>query len=100
MSDLSESSLASSGDVNRALPLFAQTVGEAEAHYNVGYILYEKGDATGAERQFLAAVLKKPGLESAVTSCGRAVPSTCTAAGQSRFMPSVQSKEMVMNSAA
>jgi len=55
--------LASAGDAPRALQQFAMTVGEAEAHYNVGHILYERGDLAEAERQFLAAVLKQPNLE-------------------------------------
>jgi tetratricopeptide (TPR) repeat protein len=54
--------LASSGKVNEAMPHFVKTIGEAEAHYNVGYILHEKGDQVGAKRQLTQAVLKKPEL--------------------------------------
>lgn len=57
--------LARAGQIDAAMPHFAKTVGDAEAHYNVGYILYEKGELAAAEQQFLQAVLKKPGLESA-----------------------------------
>src|SRR5437588_9395840 len=42
----------------------------------------------------------KLGFDVSVTSCGRAVPSTCTAAGDSRFIASVQSNVSVMNCAA
>ncbi len=55
--------LASTGDVPRALQQFSLTIGEAEAHYNVGHILYERGDVVEAERQFLAALLKQPNLQ-------------------------------------
>lgn len=54
--------LARSGRFDEALPHFSRTVGEAEAHYNVGYILYEQGDLARAEREFLQAVLKRPKL--------------------------------------
>ena len=54
--------LASSGKINEAIPHFVRTIGEAEAHYNVGYILHEKGDLAGAKRQLTQAVLKKPEL--------------------------------------
>ncbi|MCH7687965.1 MAG: tetratricopeptide repeat protein [Planctomycetes bacterium] len=54
--------LASSGKINEAMPHFVKTIGEAEAHYNVGYILHEKGDLAGAKRQLTQAVLKKPEL--------------------------------------
>ena len=53
------------GDVDSALPHFIRTVGDAEAHYNVGLLLKDKGDLAGAERHFLLAVTKKPDLESA-----------------------------------
>ena len=54
--------LASSGRMNEAMPHFVKTIGEAEAHYNVGYILQKKGDLDGAKRQLTQAVLKKPDL--------------------------------------
>ena len=54
--------LASSGKINEAMPHFVKTIGEAEAHYNVGYILHERGDLAGAKQQLAQAVLKKPKL--------------------------------------
>lgn len=57
--------IARSGDPESALPHLAKTVGEAEAHYNVGYILYEKGDLAAAEKHFLTASLKQPSLAAA-----------------------------------
>lgn len=59
--------LAKSGDVAESLPHFNQSVGIAEAHYNVGLILYEKGESAAAEEQFLQAVIKNPQLEQAQT---------------------------------
>ncbi|QDT38417.1 Tetratricopeptide repeat protein [Stratiformator vulcanicus] len=49
-----------------AFPHFVASVGQAEAHYNVGYLLYEKGKIAEAERQFLTAATLKPDLEQAV----------------------------------
>lgn len=57
--------MARSGDIEGARPHFSKTVGDAEAHYNVGYILYEKGQLEQAEQEFLQAILKKPQLEQA-----------------------------------
>lgn len=57
--------IARAGDPESALPHLAKTVGEAEAHYNVGYVLYEKGDLAGAEKHFLTASLKQPNLAAA-----------------------------------
>lgn len=57
--------LAESGDVEGAIPHFARTVGEAEAHYNVGYILYEQGHKAAAKQQFQQALLKNPQLAQA-----------------------------------
>lgn len=53
------------GDVNAALPHFVRTVGDAEAHYNVGLILHEEGKLREAESQMLLAVTKKPQLHEA-----------------------------------
>ncbi len=58
-------SLVHLGDVDSALPHFIRTVGDAEAHYNVGLILQEEGKLQDAERQFLLAVTKKPDLVAA-----------------------------------
>lgn len=54
--------MTKSGDPEGALPHFTRCVGEAEAHYNIGYILHQKGNLTEAERHFTAAVVKKPDL--------------------------------------
>ncbi|SFJ30261.1 tetratricopeptide repeat protein [Planctomicrobium piriforme] len=53
------------GDVDSALPHFIRTIGDAEAHYNVGLILQEEGNLADAERQFALAVTKKPELTAA-----------------------------------
>lgn len=58
-------SLVHAGDVDSALPHFIRTIGEAEAHYNVGLILQEEGRWSDAERQFTLAVAKKPDLTAA-----------------------------------
>ena len=54
--------LACSGDVEGSMPHFMKTVGNAEAHYNVGYILYEQGKLKAAEQQLSQALLKRPDL--------------------------------------
>ncbi|WP_437191877.1 tetratricopeptide repeat protein [Planctomicrobium sp. SH527] len=53
------------GDVDSALPHFIRTVGDAEAHYNVGMILQQDGKLADAERQFSLAVAKKPDFTAA-----------------------------------
>lgn len=55
------------GDVDSAMPHFIRSVGDAEAHYNVGLILYETGRVDEAERHFQIAVAKKPELTQART---------------------------------
>lgn len=57
--------LANSGDIESAMPHFVQTVGDAEAYYNIGYILYKRGELAAAERQLLQAVVTKPQLAEA-----------------------------------
>jgi tetratricopeptide (TPR) repeat protein len=57
--------LAHRGDVDSALPHFIRTVGDAEAHYNVGLILQSDGKLAEAERQFALSVAKKPDISSA-----------------------------------
>ena len=54
--------LARSGDIATAMPHFSKTVGDAQAHYNVGYILYEQGQLMAAKQQIMQAVVKKPDL--------------------------------------
>lgn len=48
-----------------AEPLFIQSVGEPEADYNLGLILYEQGETIAAEQRLLRAVMKKPTLNEA-----------------------------------
>lgn len=57
--------LARAGNIGEALAQFTQAVGEAEGHYNLGYILYEQGRTDLAEREFLQAVALRPDLEAA-----------------------------------
>jgi len=57
--------LAHTGKVDAALPHFIRTVGDAEAHYNVGLILQSDGHLDDAERHFAMAVTKKPELMAA-----------------------------------
>lgn len=59
--------LARAGDTAQALAEFSKAVGEAEAHYNIGYIHYEQGRKDLAEREFLQAVTLRPDLASAQT---------------------------------
>ena len=57
--------LAKQGNITASEPHFAQSVGDAEADYNIGLILYEQGQVKQAEDRFLSAVLKKPTLSQA-----------------------------------
>lgn len=57
--------LAKQGNIEASEPHFAQSVGDAEADYNIGLILYEQGKIAQAEERFLSAVLKKPTLAQA-----------------------------------
>lgn len=59
--------LAHAGRTGEALAQFQQAVGEAEGHYNLGYILYEQGRTELAEREFLQAVALRPDLDAAQT---------------------------------
>jgi len=54
--------LAKSGDLNGAFPHFQATVGEAQAHYNIGQVLFERGNVAGARRQFQRALSLQPNL--------------------------------------
>lgn len=56
---------AKSGDLVTAKPLFVNSVGEAEAEYNLGLILHDQGKLDLAEQHFVQAVVKKPTLEQA-----------------------------------
>jgi tetratricopeptide (TPR) repeat protein len=57
--------LVHTGDINTALSHFVRTVGDAEAHYNVGLILREEGQLSEAADQMLQAIVKKPDLHEA-----------------------------------
>ncbi|MBW3543731.1 MAG: tetratricopeptide repeat protein [Planctomycetes bacterium] len=57
--------LAQRGDFDAALAQFERSVGAAEARYNVGYLLYEQGRLTEAERLVTEAVQMRPDLEPA-----------------------------------
>jgi tetratricopeptide (TPR) repeat protein len=57
--------MANNGDIDAALPHFVRTVGDAEAHYNVGLILKDQGRYAEAEQHLLLAVTKKPDLNQA-----------------------------------
>lgn len=59
---------ARAGDVSSALEHFTRSIGLAEAHYNVGMILNEKGDANDAEQHFKKALKLKPDLKQAETA--------------------------------
>ncbi len=56
---------ARKGEIESARSHFMQTVGNAEAHYNLGYILFEDGKLAQAKREFQQAVMKKPDLQKA-----------------------------------
>ncbi|GDY10252.1 hypothetical protein LBMAG52_37400 [Planctomycetia bacterium] len=57
--------IAKSGDLVTAKLLFVNSVGEAEAEYNLGLILHDQGKLDLAEQHFVQAVAKKPTLEQA-----------------------------------
>ena len=57
--------LVRSGDFAAAVPLLARSVGEGEAYYRVGYILYQDGRRDLAERYFAQALAKQPDLTAA-----------------------------------
>ena len=57
--------LARSGDIDAAFPHFEKTLGDAQAHYNIGFILYEQGKLEDAEKQLHMAAIKKPDLQEA-----------------------------------
>lgn len=57
--------LVRTDNVESALPHFIRTVGDAEAHYNVGLILHQQGKLVESEQQFRMALSRKPDLEQA-----------------------------------
>lgn len=57
--------LVQSGDIDKGFPHLAKSVGTAEAHYNVGYVLNEQGRSDLAVTRFQQALNLKPTLEPA-----------------------------------
>lgn len=57
--------LARSGQVDEAYRYFVRSVGDAQAHYNIGYILHEQGDRAGALQRMEQALALRPDLEPA-----------------------------------
>lgn len=57
--------LAHTGKTTAAMPHFTRSIGEAEGHYNIGYILYQQGKLAESEEQFFQALTKKPQLTQA-----------------------------------
>ena len=57
--------LARSGQIKEAEPLLVRSVGKANADYNIGVILHERGDVVGSEERFMAAIVENPRLEAA-----------------------------------
>ena len=53
------------GDVGSAMPHFIQTVGDAEAHFNVAMILKDRGDFSDAEKHLRLAIAKNPEFDQA-----------------------------------
>lgn len=53
------------GQFDQAVPLLVEAVGSAAAHYNLGLILYERGDLASCQAQFVAAILENPRMEQA-----------------------------------
>ncbi len=59
--------LAKSGDIDASYPYFARSVGDAEAHYNIGLILNQTGDVAGCQERLEQALALKPDLTAAQT---------------------------------
>lgn len=55
--------LTRSGQLDAAFPYFVRAVGDAQAHYNIGYILHEQGDRAGALQRMEQALALRPDLE-------------------------------------
>src|SRR5262245_11112922 len=53
------------GQFEQAVPLLVEAVGSAAAHYNLGLILYERGELAASQAQFVAAILENPRMEQA-----------------------------------
>jgi len=65
--------LARSGKTDEAIPHLVQAVGEAKAHYNIGYVLYEQGNLVAAEEEFMHAVVTQPDLSEAQVMLDRQI---------------------------
>jgi tetratricopeptide (TPR) repeat protein len=59
---------ANSGDMEQAFIHFKRSVGEAEAHFNVGYVLKQKGLIADSEAHLVQALKMKPDLKQAQTA--------------------------------
>jgi tetratricopeptide (TPR) repeat protein len=57
--------LVHTDNVDAALPHFIRTVGDAEAHYNIGLILHQEGRRAESAEHFRLALAKKPDLQQA-----------------------------------
>jgi tetratricopeptide (TPR) repeat protein len=53
------------GDIPQALEHFGRSVGQAEGHYNIGFILKEQGKPVEAEAHLVKALKLKPDLKQA-----------------------------------
>lgn len=58
---------ARSGDLDAAYPMFVRSVGEATAHYNIGYICFENGNSAEALEHLREALHLNPELAAAQT---------------------------------
>lgn len=58
--------LVRSGDVDGGLTEFTRAVGNAEAHYNVAYLLHEQGSLPACADHLTQALQLKPDLEQAI----------------------------------
>ncbi|WP_010588214.1 tetratricopeptide repeat protein [Schlesneria paludicola] len=56
---------AQAGEITAAMEHFTRSVGQAEAHYNVGFILNEQGNTSEAEFHLMKALKLKPDLKQA-----------------------------------
>lgn len=57
--------LTESGDPDDAFPLFAKSVGDAQAHYNIGLILHKQGKIEASAARFEKALEMQPSLREA-----------------------------------
>jgi len=57
--------LAASGDTQAAFHEFREAVGEAEAHYNIAFLLHEKGHEKLARKRLEQAIALNPNLKQA-----------------------------------